>query len=320
MKTQNVLIAGLVALALTACGGASSGTSKTGTGLSTPVAGAGGGGTNKYSGESGALDLALLTSANKRDFVDLLVYSDDEAFFNGRILGRNSQVAEGKFSGVLPKAVMKDLVALADQAVEAERNNAEARAYNSTYYCEDGGSYNMYGDLDNSTLQGTLDILFTNCKVGNVIKQGRATITVNKISSDRFVDYTIGYDGLSVYKYEQLMVYTGSQHLVKTLTNGILTKFVMTSDLYRLNQFDNVFSLDQTENTYSVSGTQIAGKLCHGAYGCVNITTRIPFNGNVGELTMAGVNNSKILVYVAQNVLVYRLDEGDGAYQPPDVY
>ncbi|MEN9501343.1 MAG: hypothetical protein RI964_628 [Pseudomonadota bacterium] len=321
MKAQNILITGLVAVALTGCGGGSSNTAKTNLGGNSLVAGDGGGGVNKYTSEAGSTDLALLTSVNQRDFMDLLVYSDSEAFYNSFILPRGENKNTSKaVSGMLAKDLMKELVKIGDDAVAAKRSNSAARAYNSTYNCDDGGSLNIYGDLDNSTLQGTLNIMYTACQVGDVMKQGNATVTVNKISSDHFVDYSIGYDGLTVYKLDQLMLYTGSQHVVRTLTNGILTKFVMTSDLYRLNQYANITSLDQTENTYSVSGYQFAGKLCHGAYGCVSITTRIPFKSGIGELTMAGSNNSKLLVYIAQGDLVSRLDEGDGAYQPPVIY
>lgn len=319
MKTAQFTLAAVLVCSLAACGGgggSASGAAVTAAGsnkLEARAAGDGIGGLNTFVSTSGIAEDAILSTLNQRDFVWLLVDSIIESNYIGYAFRGQDAAAIGDEDMSIAE-IRHELVSLTEEMVASQK--AQARPINATGKCE-SGKLTIAGELDNNTGAGVVSVDFDDCRVGSVIKRGRATITINKMSSGLLTDYAIGYEGLTFYNANrQLFLYTGSQHAARTLTNGLLTQYVVSSNLYRLDQTNNRGSLDQTINTTTTSGKKIEGRLCDGPYGCVNLSTRIPFRASEGEATMAGQNGSKLLVYLAQGKLMSRLDEGNGAYQP----
>lgn len=116
-------------------------------------------------------------------------------------------------------------------------------------------------------------------------------------------------------------VYTGSQHVVRTLINGDYTKVLVETDLKRDDQAGFIY-VDNTKNTAGLSGQSITGRLCHGNHGCLEVSTRVPFNlvQHTGEINMTGANNSSIQLFYdpRTTTAMTRIDGyGNGAYSAP---
>ena len=337
MMFKHAMVAGLVSVALTACGGggsSSGSTADTGTDTNTStdssvvhtsslVAGDGGGATSSYDAAAGNVTLAQLTTNNQQAFVSLLYGSVDNAESIGAI-GKSTTTNVAKLdSASLIVRVSNDAekfsTALAAKSV-AEREISE------TYACGSSGSVHITGTLDNSTSRGTLYLDYDNCveTSGGAVFTGKATFTINQIGSQHWTDYVVGYDDFSIFTISENWIVKGSQQVNKVITNAAVSSYTVVSDIYSANQTTGRSTLDQTTDQFqvvaatgAVSSTVISGVLCDYIYGCVTTATRIPFAYNTGELTMSGASNSKLKVYVDSGYLMSQLDEGNGAYQNP---
>lgn len=279
---------------------------------------------------NGTLDVsktAYLTAINQTDFTHLLVFSvlESDASGDGYIVQNRSKISSGTnentTNGINAVSLRQEIMTLAKQAA-AYTESAQTRPQNVTLNCPDGGDITITGDLNSSTRIGVLQATYNDCQKGIVTKRGGTTIQLDKIDATYgvFTDYTIQYNGLSVITPGQYYVYTGSQDTVRTLTNGKITEYVVTSDLERVDMTANRTSLDRTVNTTTISGQKITGKLCDSLYGCVDLSTKIPFNlrWDEGEATMKGLFGSSIQVYYAKGLLYSRVDSsGHGTYGIP---
>lgn len=323
MNIKHWISLALLSSTLVACGGGGASSNSAGNnGMVNAASRAENSGLTLYTDSAGAINEAVLTALNQNDFVRLLVNSTWESDYIGIAFRSGSDSdADNDATANSAAIVHNDLLDIAEDYWSAKQRTQQARALNVSGRCTKG-SLTLSGELNDSTGAGFLDVTYNDCQVGNTIKRGNGRITVNKIDASyaRLTDYIIEYKELSVVTVNRLYLYTGTQHAIRTLTNGILTKYVITSDLHRLDQTHNRISVDNTVNTGTASGQQLSGQLCDGPYGCVRLTTRIPFRGSEGELTMEGVINSKIQVYIAGGRLTSRVDEGNGRYGPPTTF
>jgi hypothetical protein len=334
MKTIKLTLATVLVGSLVACGGGgdtAAGNASTGT-----INFAAHSGLNAYTAAQGVSDLAPLTTTNHADFVYLLLFSviESDSKAAGYVWRSDNAVQPGTgMDGriVAPKALGPDTVSdeIVNLLEEATAHKpGQARYDNSgTISCPGGGNVVIAGDVDSSTSAGVLTAQYTDCydASGSIRKQGVATVSVTKRdpTNGTYVDYTVDYNGLTVEfsSTGAYFVYTGSQHTVRTLINGDYVKAVVDTDLKRDDQAGFVY-LDATQNTLSLQGQSLSGKLCHGNYGCVNVSTKVLFNirARTGEINMTGANNSSIQLYYdkATGNLNTRIDgSGTGAYGAP---
>jgi hypothetical protein len=332
MNASKLMTIAVLGCSLAACGGGGSSTTAGSTSTSSSSFAARGLGYNTYVAKSGVVDTALLADTNHLYFARLLLAATEESNNIGLGYVWRSQNSDAQPTSATPNpstasagAIHKEIIALVEKAVAARNTRqAQARAteyLNETLNCENGGTVTVQGDLDNTTLLGNLSLTYNECYIGYVRKQGLATLALNSrdTTTHLFTDYILEYHDLTVEVPWAYFLYTGTQHAIRTLTNGKLTKFVVTSDLKRLDQWTDRHSLDMTENTSTLSGLQVTGQLCDGPYGCVDVSTKQAFNPQgAGEVVLKGINNSSSQVYFSNGVLVSRVDsEGDGTYGQP---
>ncbi|SEB04779.1 MAG: hypothetical protein QJT81_04120 [Candidatus Thiothrix putei] len=332
MKMKQWTTVLLVSSALAACGGGSSvGSTAAPSNSMGPLSlleakGDGGGGYNNYVSASGATQMAQLTAINHTAFVELLLFSifesDDKG--DGYVFRSDTDLTapEKPTTSLMPDAVKDEIVQLMEQYVAQQRT--QARPVNSgTIACPYGGYFVVSGDLNDSTNTGTLNVNYTNCETYLYLKNGLSTLTLNKLepTNNVFLDYAIAYKDLSVDTAWNAFVYTGSQFVVKTMTNNRVTKIVTSSNLQRKDQkAGDAVSIDLTVNSRDQTAQAITGKLCHGVYGCVDVSTRIGFSNRLqqGEINLVGAGGSTIQLYYSGGKLHTRLDgNGTGNYGAP---
>lgn len=335
MKIKQLATMLLVSSTFAACGGGGSGSSSGNTTAPSNSIGSlslleakgdGGGGYNNYVSASGATQTAQLTAINHDAFNKLLLFSifesDDKG--DGYVLRPDTALAEPEkpTHSLMPDAVKDEIIQVMEKYVAQQR--AQDRPINSgTIACPYGGHIVISGDLNDSTNTGTLNVNYTNCETYFYLKNGLSTVTLNKLepTSGIFLDYAIGYQDLSVDTAWNAFVYTGSQFVVRTMTNNRITKIVTSSNLQRKDQkAGDAVSIDLTINTRDQTAQAITGSLCHGVYGCVDVSTRIGFSNRLqqGEINLVGAGNSTIQLYYSGGKLHTRLDgNGTGNYGVP---
>lgn len=322
MKAANWMVMTALGCSLAACGG---GGTSTGTSTNSYAGrGDGGGGLNNY---AGAQNDAALSAMNENYFTKLMLFSFIESSFVGVAFnGTSARPSVTENANTLEAnttEVPEEMVTWIEQQVFKKNAQARPSPLNVTYRCAGGGNVNLSGDYDKDVGAGVLSLNYGKCIVNGTLKRGMATFVVNASDKtyDKFLDYTLQYDGLTVETNKLLFLYTGSHQVLRTFTNGILTKFVVTSDLKRLEQTTDWESVDQTVNTTTASGMKMEGRLCDEATGCVGLSTRILFNINngltAGEMKMVGVGGSNIKVSASGGRLLSSVDgEGNGKYSP----
>ena len=333
MSKLTCVIATLLASSLVACGGGSSGGSS-GTSTTTgSVTASRGLGYENYVAKSGSLATAKVADTNHIAFARLLLAvtmeSEDTGLLRPEANTLPTTYTNNPLEGATANAVRKDIETLIKR-FEAARNSifkqesVAAKYVNYTESCTNGGNVTIKGNVDNTTLTGQLDLTFNDCVENNSMKQGLTHLILSKrdTTTTDFTDYTLEYDDLTVQTAWAYLLYTGTQHAVRTLTNGVITKFVVTSNMRRLdkNQDDiEGLTLDTTENTSALSGLQLTGQLCDGRFGCVTVSTKQAFStGGRGEVVLTGEGNSTSQIYFQNGVLVSRVDsEGTGHYGLP---
>lgn len=333
MSKLTCVIATLLASSLVACGGGGGGSSGTSTTTTSSVTASRGLGYENYVAKSGSLATAKVADTNHIAFARLLLAvtmeSEDTGLLRPEANTLPTTYTNNPLEGASANAVRKDIETLI-RRFEAARNgnlkqgSVAAKYVNDTVSCADGGNATVKGDVDNTTLTGKLDLTFNSCIENNSLKLGSATLTLNKrdTTTSAFTDYTLEYNDLTVKTAWAYFLYTGTQHAVRTLTNGVITKFVVTSNMRRLDQYQNDIeglTLDTTENTSALSGLQLTGQLCDGRFGCVTVSTKQAFStAGRGEVVLTGEGNSTSQIYFQNGVLVSRVDsEGTGHYGLP---
>lgn len=332
MKAANWMVMTALGCSLAACGGGGTSTGTTGVASSNFAARSGLSSYKEAKLEEGT---AALSTANHMAFIDLLAYSviESNEKADGYVLGNvwrpvsDSAVPTVRVDGSItpPKELSPDVVGNGMITMLETASKAKARAQygnSGTMDCAGGGNVVVTGTLDTNTTQGELNVQYSSCidRSGYFRRQGVATVFVNArdATNGTFTDFTINYDGLSVETPWNYFVYTGSQHVVRTLINGDYKKSLVETDLKRDDQNTYTY-LDSTQNTVSGQGQSISGRLCHGNYGCVEVSTAIPFNfsARTGEINLKGANNSTIQLFYDKGALSTRLS-GDGkAYGAP---
>lgn len=342
MKLAKLMMATTVALSLAACGGGGGGgsSSSTDTGTNTddtssknlldPAAGTrydptvpgNGGGDAVYVYEGGSYQEAQLTEVNRPYFTDLFVQALLENYDMGQAFSRSSSdpgnrvIEESKENGInkFEEAVIK----------EAEQlylpRSAQAKAYNTTVNCDNGGFLTLSGNLENNTNEGVLDIDYTECRLGSVSINGNAKLLIKKmdLSYNKFVEYEFQYTQMlytdlntNTYYY-----YTGARNVNKSYVVGKLVQFVVKANIQRINYSSHRQSYDGTTYQYDISTDQLAGTICDNDHGCAVVSTTLPLNINQGEVKIMGANNSSIRISISNGAFYAYVDaEGDGNYK-----
>jgi hypothetical protein len=331
MKTAQFPLAAVLACSLAACGGGGGGVGVAGGQVLAARSGL-----EAYTADQGMTDLAPISTTNHAAFVDLFRLSvlestdraSDYVFRPDEDappkVGADGNIVASHELG--PDTVSNDIIGQAESVVG--RKGVQARSVydnTGTIPCAGGGNMVITGDLDTNSTAGLLKVQYSNCitESGMFRKQGVTTVQIAKRdpTTGTFVDFTLNYEGLSVETSWNYFVYTGSQHVVKGLTNGDYTKVLVETDLKRDDLVGYLY-LDATRNDIDLRGQSITGRLCHGNHGCVNVSTKVPFNINsrLGEVNMVGANNSSIQIFYDKltRTLQTRIDgHGNGAYSSP---
>ncbi|MEZ5453186.1 MAG: hypothetical protein R3E93_10310 [Thiothrix sp.] len=329
MRSMKWMMVALLGSTLAACGSGGSSTASSGGSILAARSGLA-----AYSEAQGATDLAPVSTTNHAAFVELFLFSviesDDKAAgyvfrpddFTPPTVGGDGNLLAPK--ALSPDAVTEDIIA--QLGGDGSKKDVQARYDNTgTIPCANGGNIIITGDLDTNSTAGTLNVQYTNCitESGLFRKQGVSKVYIAKRdpTTGTFLDFTVDYEGLSVETSWNYFVYTGSQHVVRTLTNGDYTKVLVETDLKRDDQAGFLY-LDNTRNDIDLRGQSITGRLCHGNHGCVEVSTKVPFkdSSRTGEINMVGANNSSIQLFYDKltRTLQSRIDGyGNGAYGAP---
>lgn len=331
MTIKKWVILALLGSMLTACGGGGSGVTSTASTANKLNAASGeaynrslpdaGGGEAAYVATGANYGTAQLSELNRSNFTALLIQSIIESYILGNAFNRpndSNRTASSTGSGGINK-IEKAIVAAAEQ--KYSNKLYQAKPISSTEACDDGGSFTLTGDLNDNTGVGTLDVNYGDCVMGNVIARGNGKLVINakNLTYDKFSDFTFQYNDLYLYNINtnELLLYTGSRQVNKTIINGLTVDFKVQSNLQRLNHDTNMQTYDGTLYQIARSGEQISGVMCDNIHGCIDVSTRILLTsdwGN-GEITMIGVNKSAIRVRVYGGGLYSEVDgEGDGSY------
>lgn len=330
MKTNTILPVFLATTLLTACGGGGSSSSSTTTGGTS-------GGTSSTtladasSAYSGSRNLALLTTANSMEFVNLVFATEN---INNNITPPSARPTDGDTAINVAAAgsllqPQRILSALAASQIASQRY--QAKPFNLSDTCPDGGTATAAGDLDDTTFTGTLQVTYNQCKSENVITNGSALLVVHTLTPTA---YTVSMKGLGIRVDDVPYTTTGTLRVDENTTTGQST--------LSINQYQRNLSTGKQQLAENVrmlvessSYTDISGKFCDGVQGCVTTTTAkallfaadgVPLEG---ELLMSGAANSKLQVIAQgydasttppQRKLQVNLDaNGDGVYESPSI-
>lgn len=301
---KNVTCIAILATTLTACGGGGGGSDSANITANT---------TN--SGYTGKRDLATLNTSNQRDMVvalemTLLGYSPttDAAARPDANIGIPS---EAMLSPIGQQHVLINRVV----GSRLTQQRYQARAFNSSETCTNGGSVSTNGDLNDQTGQGTVTMHFNQCREDEVVLNGSATVQVNK------VDWNVG--ALTDYQLTAAygMTYGGTTYnvtgIVKVKSDPYAWYVNATSNaLYTANGrqiLNNNITL-----TVDPSGLALGGQLCDSTHGCANISTPKKFSLTYGDgqVVLTGANNSKLRFRTENGIDWIDLDaDGDGRYE-----
>lgn len=299
----------LLSSVLVACGGGGGGGTTTGSG----TASSGGVsfsssmaarlGSKAYTESQGNTELAPISTTNAAQFIFLFLFSIYESDL--KALGYVYRPSE---AGLPPDDISSDAVSddiVADfEKINNKQSSQERSAYDNTgsIACDISGSMFISGTIDTNTSRGTRKVSYSDCvnEPGLFRKQGVVTIDVaaRDGTTGTYTDYTVNFQGLSVSTNANYFVYTGLQHVTRGLINGDWIKVLVETDLKRDDQAGYIY-LDSTRNDIDLRGRSVSGQLCHGNYGCVNVSTTVPYNVDYasGEINMVGASNSVLQLY-----------------------
>jgi|GEM_PF-6167631 len=338
MKISHILPALVAGTLLSACGGGTTTSSTTTSGnASTSIV------TNNTANTvlaeassvyTGSRSLALLDTLSSMAFVNLVLGTEN---INDNITAPRPAEASIPTATVTAQAnwlqSQRVLSALAVQHIGAQRY--QARSVTESDTCPGGGSATVTGDVDDTTLTGTLQVTYNQCKSENVVTNGSAMLVIHSVNIAYLepTAFTLSMKGLSIRVDDVPYTVTGT---LRTDVNMATGQGTLLANQYQRNLSTGKQQLAETVKMLVASDgyTDISGKFCEGVQGCVNVTTVKPLlfaTDGVpleGELALTGAANSKVQVIAQgydtstppQRKLQVNLDSnGDGVYESPSV-
>lgn len=295
---------------------------------------AGGGGAVGGLVYSGSTSPAAISPTNAGALAATVIGNGDAA----------AAVAGVALSGDAPPAVDRGIAAISGRLAHRLRNVVPAAwqaaavqpavaalQIDETEFCDAAsGTVRTFGNVDDTTLTGTLTLVFTNCLSDGDTLDGQATLRIDAFDIGFLLptDATYGFSrlslraaGLSVDLGGTLRVQLNIGASSETVTSNIVMRdnlagvMSKTEGLVSSAVVDSIF--------FPQSSTQtVAGRVFHSLHGYVDVTTAAPlvygalaqaFPGT-GELRLGGAANARIrLSAVTSAVVALALDlGGDG--------
>lgn len=332
MKIDHIVPVLMASSLLAACGGGGSSSSSTTTGSTSNNTNTAVTLADASSVYTGNRNLALLTTTNSLEFVNLVFGTEN---INNNITPPSARPATADAAISVANAgnllaSQQVISALAASQIASQRY--QAKAIDLRDDCPAGGSASAVGDLDNTTLTGTLQVTYSQCKSENVTTNGTALVVVHgfNLAALQPTAYTVSMKGLGIQVGNVSYTATGT---LRTDTNATTGQETLTVNQYQRNLStgkqqlaENVKMLVETSGS-----TTITGQFCEGTHGCVTATTISPFRFDAdgipleGEMILTGAANSKLQVIaqgydtsVTPAVRKMRVNvdaNGDGVYE-----
>lgn len=278
--------------------------------------GGGGGGTNVTANDTSAAyngkrDLAALNTGNQQIFADAIELS---VMGIGSGLDAAARPDTPTDVNITPLGQRHNLISRALDEYMA-RHNYQARAFNSSADCSNGGSISISGDLNDQTGQGDLTLSANQCKEGEIVLAGSGTIKVNKVDFNlqKITDYALT-SRMSVSYAGQTYSETG---VMQVNSDPYAPRVSVVSNILR-----SVAGQQLLDNNVTLaldnSGITLGGQLCESNHGCANISTpqKLSLVYSSGQVILTGASNSKIRFRTESGREWLDLDaNGDGRYE-----
>lgn len=278
--------------------------------------GGGGGSTNVTANDtssaySGKRDLASLNTSNQQTFADAIELSALDIVSGLGMAARPDTPIDANLS---PLGQRHNMISHALDEYMARRNY-QARAFNSSDDCSNGGSISVSGDLNDQTGQGDLTVSANQCREDEILLAGSGTIKVNKVdfTLQKITDYALtsrmsmSYAGRTYSETGVMQVnsdpYAGRVNVVSNINRSVAGQQIL----------DNNVTLAADS-----SGITIGGQLCESNHGCANISTplKISLVYSSVQVILTGASNSKMRFRIESGRDWVDLDaNGDGRYE-----
>jgi hypothetical protein len=278
--------------------------------------GGGGGSTNVTANDtsaaySGKRDLVSLNTDNQQIFADVIELSVLDI---GSGIGMAARPDTATDASLTPLGKRHNLVSRAMDEYMARRNY-QARAFNNSVDCSNGGSLSISGDLNDQTGQGDLTLSANQCKEDEIVLAGSGTIKVNKVDFNlqKITDYALS-SRLSLSYAGQTYSETG---VMQVNSDPYAGRVNVVSNINRSGAGQQILDNNITL-TADNSGITLGGQLCESNHGCANISTpqKISLDGSSGQLLLTGASNSKMRFRIEGGREWLDLDaNGDGRYE-----
>ena len=302
--------------------------------------GGGGAGSVEYTGNTQA---ANITEANTNEIAnetftgsDVASATSNPTFTANTDNSRNSAFAVSKLLGHVDSL---------SQAAKnrTSRNLADGLTnpqltYDISNTCPSGGTVRLFGEVDDVTRIGSLNVAYSDCSDGDVVVNGSATLRANAYNADidEYTDAELIYDNLHVVGVDpsdRIDWQIGASLHVEQLYTDDLDPFTIISTInltlkeniggaqYKYENYVTEVEFDQylARSTADVS---VSGRLYHWIHGYVDVETTTslhytsvepltyPVSG--GPLIYTGESNKKIRLTPVSATLVNVAADTDG--------
>lgn len=201
----------------------------------------------------------------------------------------------------------------------------QRRAVTESGTCSGGGSLNINGNVDDTTLTGTLNISYTNCTQNGVTLNGPAVLVIHRYNPvyDELESFTLSYNQLNVTENTESYTLTGTSLIDRDLVNSRVTSTenMMSTKGGKQVLYENFV----TEIPVNLS-LSMGGKIYHEDFGYVTVLTETvlgyfssndSFPSNGGPVIATGVSEKKLkLIPLSSEQIRAELDlDGDGTYE-----